>query len=63
MKSPREAPQSPIQERRSGQDRRRHDLPPPTGIERRRSIEARKPEVRELEMTDTEWGQLLDSHE
>lgn len=62
VKSPKESPPSRANERRSGQDRRVRDVAPPQGIERRRSIESRKPEVRELDLTDTEWGRLLDSH-
>jgi hypothetical protein len=48
-------------ERRSGQDRRRLEGTPPTGRERRRAIEPRKPEVAELEMTPSQWDALLDA--
>lgn len=45
-------------ERRSGADRRRVDKGPPGGHERRRIIEPRRPEVAELEMSESEWAQL-----
>ena len=46
-------------DRRSGLDRRKVDLGPPAGKpERRRSVEARKPEVVELDMTNSEWTAL-----
>jgi len=59
VKPCREKPQPPASDRRSGQDRRKRDQPPPAGVERRRSIEARKPEVEEVDLTDTEWDRLL----
>jgi hypothetical protein len=43
---------------RSGQDRRKVDNPPPVKVDRRRSVDARKPDVVELEMTDSEWSAL-----
>ena len=46
-------------DRRSGVDRRKVDIGPPAGKpERRRSVEARKPEVVELDMTNSEWTAL-----
>jgi hypothetical protein len=48
----------PAVERRSGRDRRQRDSGPPDGWERRRSVEARKPEVTELEFTPSQWGVL-----
>jgi hypothetical protein len=45
-------------ERRAGEDRRKFDKGPPGNHERRRSMEPRKPEVVELEMTDSEWAAL-----
>jgi hypothetical protein len=45
-------------ERRSGADRRRVDKGPPSGGERRRLVEPRRPEVEELEMSLSEWAQL-----
>ncbi len=44
--------------RRTGADRRSKDLPPPTGGERRRSIEPRKPEVTEVEISADQWAAL-----
>lgn len=45
-------------ERRSGRDRRQADKGPPGRAERRRVAEPRKPEVAELDMTESEWGAL-----
>lgn len=45
-------------ERRSGKDRRAADAAPPKGRERRRTAEPRKPEVTEIDMTVSQWGQL-----
>lgn len=45
-------------DRRSGADRRKLDLAPPVKAERRRSVESRKPDVVELEMSASEWGSL-----
>ena len=45
-------------ERRSGKDRRRHESQPPGTWERRRSVEPRKPEVAELEITPSQWDLL-----
>lgn len=47
-------------ERRSGIDRRRADKGPPGRVDRRRVAEPRKPEVAELDLTDSEWGALTE---
>ena len=48
----------PLGERRSGNDRRHRDELPPTDWERRRSLEPRKPEVLDLEITPSQWDAL-----
>ncbi len=45
-------------ERRTGVDRRHKDVGGPTGRERRKSVEPRKPEVIELDVTPSEWAAL-----
>jgi len=45
-------------ERRQGIDRRRRESAPPGAWERRRSVEPRKPEVAEVEMTPSQWDAL-----
>jgi len=45
-------------ERRSGLDRRLRESTPPSAWERRRSVEPRKPDVAELEMTPSQWDLL-----
>jgi hypothetical protein len=45
-------------ERRLGNDRRKLDSEPPVSWERRRSIEPRRPEVVEMEMTPSQWDAL-----
>lgn len=47
-------------DRRSGADRRRVDKGPPGRVDRRRVAEPRKPEVAELNLTDSEWGALTE---
>jgi hypothetical protein len=47
-------------ERRSGTDRRRADKGPPGRADRRRVVEPRKPEVAELNVSDSEWGALTE---
>ena len=42
-------------DRRSGQDRRRADVGPPGKHERRITLEARKPDVAEVSMSDSQW--------
>jgi hypothetical protein len=44
--------------RRSGEDRRRTDGEPPGKRDRRCSLEPRKPDVIELDMSDSEWSAL-----
>jgi hypothetical protein len=46
------------EDRRSGEDRRLADVGPPGKRDRRRSLEARKPDVVELDMSSSEWGAL-----
>lgn len=41
-------------DRRSGQDRRQDEQGPPTNYERRRTVEARQPELTELHLSDEE---------
>ena len=45
-------------DRRSGADRRQVDSLPPGKIDRRRSVDARKPDVLELDMSNSEWTAL-----
>jgi len=53
------APRKPIlEDRRSGTDRRKIDMPRPGLLDRRRALDSRKPEVTELEMTNSEWTAL-----
>jgi len=54
----KKSPSQPGTERRSGRDRRKLDKGPPTGRERRVSVEPRKPEISEVEITPSEWGAL-----
>jgi len=58
MDKPRTNKPSPASDRRLGADRRHVDGNPPTKHDRRRGLESRKPEVVELDMTDSEWGAL-----
>jgi hypothetical protein len=44
-------------DRRSGADRRKADVDYP-GRDRRRGVESRKPEVVELDMSNSEWTAL-----
>ncbi len=46
---------TPSKERRSGADRRRVDALPAGQRDRRRRVEARKPEVVELDLSEAEW--------
>lgn len=57
-KAPAPTTPRPPAERRSGHDRRRRDAAPPGGWERRRNVEARKPEVIELEISPSQWDEL-----
>lgn len=45
-------------DRRTGKDRREVEDAPPTGRERRHTVEPRMPEVTELDMTAEEWEAL-----
>ncbi|KQO24169.1 hypothetical protein ASF11_21520 [Acidovorax sp. Leaf76] len=45
-------------DRRSGTDRRQEEQGPPTHYERRRTIEARQPELTELHLSDEELRAL-----
>lgn len=45
-------------ERRSWVDRRLVDKGPPGKHDRRRHIDARQPETKELDMSDSEWALL-----
>lgn len=53
-------PPLPKAERRSGRDRRQEDLGPPSA-DRRRGIEPRKPEVNEVDISDSEWNRLQEA--
>ena len=46
-------------ERRTGADRRKTDSAIPAKYERRRGIESRKPEVSEVEMSNSDWIALV----
>ena len=52
---------TPAADRRSGKDRRQRDDAPPSGRERRRGIEPRRPEVAEVEITPSQWDALQDA--
>lgn len=54
-------PDQAREERRTGDDRRRRDIGPPGRHERRRGVEARKPEVVELDLSESEWAALSDA--
>lgn len=55
---PKPAP-PPATDRRAGVDRRHVDVPLPAGErDRRRGLEERKPEVIEIDMTQSEWAAL-----
>lgn len=45
-------------DRRSGKDRRQDEKGPPTSYERRRTVEARQPELTELHLSDEELKAL-----
>lgn len=45
-------------DRRSGRDRRQDEKGPPTSFERRRTVEARQPELTELEVSEDELKAL-----
>jgi len=56
--APAAAPAGAPVDRRSGRDRRVADKGAPSGRDRRVGVEPRKPEVREIELTPSEWGEL-----
>jgi hypothetical protein len=60
-RSPPDKTVAPGLDRRSGLDRRVQDKGPPGKSDRRRLIEARKPEVVELELSDSDWAALTQS--
>ena len=45
-------------DRRTGRDRRQTDDGPPTNYERRRTVEARQPELTELHLSEDELKEL-----
>lgn len=45
-------------DRRSGKDRRQEENGPPTSYERRRTVEARQPELTELNLSEEELRAL-----
>jgi len=45
-------------DRRSGKDRRQEEQGPPTGYERRRTVESRQPELTELHLSEEELRAL-----
>jgi hypothetical protein len=47
-------------ERRSGADRRHVDGKPPGKHERRRGLESRQPEVVELQLSNSDWIELIE---
>ena len=54
-------PAPPATDRRAGTDRRHVDVPLPAGKrDRRRALEARKPDVVEIDMSQSEWAALSD---
>jgi hypothetical protein len=59
MTEPASPPRKPSPtERRSGSDRRKVDKLPPGKVDRRRSVDSRKPDVVELDMSNSEWTAL-----
>ena len=53
-------PHSPPAVDRRKAERRVHDGEPPGRHDRRRGVEARQPEVVEIEMSNSEWTALTD---
>jgi hypothetical protein len=47
-----------VPDRRSGKERRKTEMAPVKGRDRRRNIEPRRPVVTEIELTPTEWDDL-----
>ncbi len=50
---------SDYHERRCGKDRRQVDLDLMGKTERRRSVESRKPEITEIQLSDNDWKSLF----
>jgi len=49
-----------VVERRAGKDRRTTEAGPPGKRERRTTLEARKPQVLEVEMSSSDWALFAD---
>lgn len=49
-------------ERRSGKDRRQQELGAPDGMEKRKKVEDRKPEIFEIVLSETEWEEHFGRH-
>jgi hypothetical protein len=49
-------------ERRSGKDRRQQELGAPDGMEKRKKVEDRKPEIFEIMLSEKEWKELFGSY-
>jgi len=49
-------PGQPASDRRTGRDRRVRDVEMPAGRDRRRGVEPRKPEVAEIDPSDSLWA-------
>ena len=49
-----------LHDRRSGEDRRKVDKGFPGKYDRRRNLESRKPDVSEIDMSNTDWAALSD---
>ena len=58
--APPDLPAAPPVERRAGKDRREAEIGPPSRHERRTTLEARRPQVIELEMSPSEWAMFGD---
>ena len=58
--APSSLPAAQPSDRRTGKDRRNAEAGPPGKRERRTTLEARKPQVVELEMSPSEWAAFSD---
>lgn len=58
--APSGLPPAPPNDRRAGKDRRKAEVGPPGKRERRTALEARQPQVVELEMSPSEWAAFSD---
>jgi hypothetical protein len=58
---PADLPAGPPVERRAGKDRRSAEIGPPSKRERRTTLEARKPQVVEVDLSPSEWALFGDS--